>query len=114
MWLNSTCSWAWVSGAEVGVSCASLQLAIVTDGDRKKTVSDSNLISPNLSLSAPDKRAGLLAMIASGRIWKVGCHTDCSFGIVAPLGPKVSVGECSHMVVRDKVILTFQCLGPEW
>ena len=64
MWLHSNCSWAWVS-------CASLLLVILTDGDREKTVSDAILISPNLSLSAPDKRAGLLAMMSSGRIWKV-------------------------------------------
>ena len=62
MWLHSTCSW---------VSCAVLQLEIVTEGDREKTVSDSILTSPNLSLSPPDKRAGLLAMMSSGRIWKV-------------------------------------------
>ena len=62
MWLHSTCFWA---------PCAELQLAIVTEGDREKTVSDSILTSPNLSLSPPDKRAGLLAMMSSGRIWKV-------------------------------------------
>ena len=56
------CSW---------VSSAVLQLTIVTKGDREKTVSDSILTSPNLSLSPPDKRAGLLAMMSSARIWKV-------------------------------------------
>lgn len=71
MWLHSTCSWAWVSCAEVGGSCASLQLAIVTDGDKEKSVFDSILISPELSLSPPDKRASLLSMMSSGRIWKV-------------------------------------------
>ena len=50
---------------------ASLQLAIITDGDREMTVSDCILISSNLSLSPPDKRVGLLAMMSSGRIWKV-------------------------------------------
>ena len=32
---------------------------------------------------------------------------------LARLGPKVSMGECSHMGVRDKVILTFARLDPE-
>ena len=63
MWLHSTCSWGFT------VLCCRWQLLL--EGDREKTVSYSILTSPNLSLSPPDKRAGLLAMMSSGRIWKV-------------------------------------------
>ena len=53
MWLHSTCSWA--------LLCCRWQLLL--EGDREKTVSYSILTSPNLSLSPPDKRAGLFFTI---------------------------------------------------
>ena len=70
-WLHSAVVPVWASSTEVSRAHGLLHWSDVTDGDREKMVSASIMTRPKRSLSPPDKRAGLLLMMSSGRIWKV-------------------------------------------
>ena len=87
-WLHSAVVQVWASSTDDSRAHDLLYWLDVTDGDREKMVSASILTRLKRPLSPPDKRAGLLPMMSSGRIWKVKVSYSLFFWHTSLTWPK--------------------------